>query len=373
MARQHSERWFSKQERLLTNEPMKNTRKYYCHILQFFKFAFIIPTVRALQYVRYANIFREQSTDYLGSSRAVTLTGAPGVGKTFSSINFAISLAETRWSQLQSDYILQSGMIDRWIQDGEIDKIISYRAIEESYLFYKSREEVGIPCLVSSIPIKDQYGRFSYTLTPEVPLQLVRLPEYTVIFNDESGLTQGANTSKTAGSNVRDFYRFNRHFGDFMFINTEQGSDQNAKYMRIVTDHNIRLRRQEWIMKPEIALWRLEKAKAKFFRRRGRGKYAKRPEREQYIIEKLYYREMYLRTIGFRAIPYRYEQSEGNAVNDEHGVYIFPAGGMAQYDARTYRNLYKCKDETIDIDIYRSLIVEENADPHKFDDQITAA
>ena len=70
MARQHSERWFSKQERLLTNEPMKNTRKYYCHILQFFKFAFIIPTVRALQYVRYANIFREQSTDYLGSSRA---------------------------------------------------------------------------------------------------------------------------------------------------------------------------------------------------------------------------------------------------------------------------------------------------------------
>ncbi len=370
MARIHSERWFQKQEARLAGDPFQNTRKYYIHGLKLLFWFLIFPTVNAIRCLNYLGKSREQSQDYLGSARAVTLTGAPGVGKTFSASNFAVSLALQRWEQLQSDYILQSGLINRWISEGDIDKIAAFRSLEESYFFYKEREEVGIPCLISSVPLKDRSGRFSYTLTPEVPLQLLRIPEYTVIFNDESGLTQGANTSRNASSDIRDFYRFNRHFGDYMFLNTEQGGDQNAKYMRIVTDYNIRLTRQEWVMSPKAALWRHEKAKARFFKRQAKGKYSL--EREKYLIEKLYFREKYLKTIGFRAIPYRFEQSEGNTMDAQRGVYIFSASGLAEYDSRSYRNLYKCKDQALQVRMWRSLLVC-GVDPHEYDDQIAAS
>ena len=368
MAKVHTERWFAKQERLLNNEPFKNTRKYYCHVLRFFTRMFIFPTVTALQYARYRNLCLKQSEDYIGKSRAVTLTGEPGVGKTFSATSIAIAIAGRRWEALKSDYLLQSAMINRWIEEGDVEKITSFRSLEESYFFYKEREAIGIPCLVSSIPLRDRCGRFSYQLTPEVPLQLVRLPEYTVIFNDESGLTQGAKTSRNASSDIKDFYRFNRHFGDFLLLNTEQGDDQNAKYIRIVTDHNIRLRRQEWIMKPTAAPWKLEKQKAKFFKKQAQGKYS--PERERYLAEKYYYREKYLKTIGFRAIPYHVTQSEGSGLDGENGIYYFPACGMAEYDDRAFRNLYQSKDKLLNVPIYHSLLVDSN--PHDFDEQIVS-
>lgn len=367
MARKHGEQWFRKQEARLL-EPFKNTIRYYRWGL--LRNLFILPkALYDLARVKYyQSVSLRQSADYLGKARAITFVGAPGVGKTFSGGEFAISVALQQWQKLQSEYLLQSGLVNRWIAEGNVDKVTAYLALEASYWFNKERETQFIPCLASSVPIRDIYGRRSYEYSDAVALQQIRLPEYTVIFNDETGSTQGANTSRNASCDIMDFYRYLRHFGDFMLINTEQGGDGNAKYIRKVTDYNIRLKRQSWIMAPEGAIKRLEKKKKRYFKRRAKGKYSEL--KAKFLCEKLYYRQEYLKTIGYRCIPYRFEATEGNAMDAEQGEYIFPARGIGTYDSRSYRKLYKCRNQDLDLPGWESLLVPSQ-DLHRFDDQIS--
>ncbi|MBO5046735.1 MAG: hypothetical protein J6C93_07725 [Clostridia bacterium] len=313
----------------------------------------------------YVNVSLDQAEDYLGSARAVTFTGPPGCGKTFSGgANFAPIIAEQRWEQLQSDYLLQKSMLAHWISRGEVDKLQSFRALEEAYVFYAERIDTLIPCLISSLPLQDMNGRFSYVLTPEVQAQVRRIPEYSVLYNDESGTTQGADVSKDMVADVKDFYRFNRHFGDLILINSEQGTDGNAKAIRKVTDYNIMLLRQETVMRPYFLERVLSKAKARFFKRISKDKLS--AGKRIRIGESLYYAEMYIKTIGFRVIPYRFGASEQNSFVAETGKYVFPRRGWADYDARAFRNLYKAKDLPIDLEGWTSLLMDEQ-DLHRFD------
>ncbi len=353
-------------------EPFKNTKRYYVHgaILRILS-VFLIgkALVDLICYKHYKSLFEAQSADYLGYSRAVTFVGTPGSGKTFSATEFAVIVANSQWEKLRSDYLLQTEMLPRWIATGDTDKLLSYEALKESYEFYVERESFAIPCLVSSVPVMDIYGRKSYELTDEVALQLKRVPEYSVLFNDESGLSQGANTSRGATSDILDFYRCFRHFGDFILINTEQGGDGNGKYIRKVTDYNIRLRRQEVKMSPYWAEKRYQRAKSRFFRKLSKGKLSE--EKTQFLGEKLYFRGLYLKTIGFREIPYRFESSEGNYVELETGKYIFPREGIGKYDSRSYRLLYKCRKDPIDLSVWNTMLVDEN-NPHKYKKEISA-
>lgn len=408
MKKVHSDRWFSRWERRI-NEPFRNTLLYNCipgisfiviflvtkdyyhgwqafllsilDISIFFRFstswtfildvllwifAFIVQVISLYLFIRsfvnigrckyYESVFYSQSADYLGSARAVTFTGPPGCGKTFSSAaNFATVIAAQRWEKLKSDYFLQRGMFGRWIEQGEVDKLEAFRSLEESYLFFAERESNFIPCLVSSLPIQDRYGRFSYVLTDEVASQIVRVPEYSVLLNDESGDSQGCDTSISAAKEIREFYRFNRHFGDFYLLNTEQGDTGNGKYIRIVTDYNIRLQRQKWIMPPNMLLSLLSRAKNRYFRHVQSGKIS--GEKARYLGQRLYYLEKWAETVGFRAIPYTFSGSDGEGAF-EKGTYIFPAIGMGKYDSRAYRGLYRAKDKEITLDAWTSLTVE---------------
>ena len=69
-----------------------------------------------------------------------------------------------------------------------------------------------------------------------------------------------------------DFWRLNRHFGDFILINTEQGADGNGKYIRKCTDYNIRCFHQEWILPPTKLQAKFEKQKRKFYKKVAKGK-----------------------------------------------------------------------------------------------------
>lgn len=308
----------------------------------------------------YKRLSQKQSGNYLGSARAVTFTGPPGCGKTFSGgANFAIAIAAERWQNLKSDYLLQRSLVKHWIASGDVDKLNAFQSLEESYIFYVERESQFIPCLVSSIPLRDTCGRYSYELTDDVQAQLLRVPEYSVLFNDESGDSQGCDTSKSAPKEIREFYRFNRHFGDFILINTEQGDFGNGKYIRVVTDYNIALEGQQWIMPPNFMLKRLGKKKRRYFEKMNKGKYT--DKKACYIGEKLYYLEKWSETIGFRAVPYRFGASDGNSVTVyEKGTYIFPAHGLATYDSRAYRGLYRAGEREIELRGWTSLAVENH-------------
>ena len=272
---------------------------------------------------------------------------------------------------MQFDYFTESARKDYYIKIMNAEKLKRLQALKESYEFYKEREDKYIPCLVTSIGMQDLQGRYSYTLTPEVYAQLRRVPEYSVLFNDESGREQGCNTSKNVSENVADFYRLNRHFGDFILINTEQGADGNGKYIRKCTDYNVRCYWQEWVLAPTKLQEKFALKKAEFYELKASGELTK--EEEQYLLQELYYDAKYIATIGFRKIKTRKEGTpEQGALNAEDEYKIIPSRTIYNYDERAYAELYECADEPLALSAWTSLTLNSVVEDDKKTDVITA-
>lgn len=310
-------------------------------------------TAVAYSVSRYIEFYNE----CLENGRAITNDGAPGAGKTFTGAQMAYFLARRQWDKLKSDYFTQRTMIAEWIKHGDTDKLSAFRALEESYRYYSDREQTHIPCLVSSIPLKE-YGtqRMSYKLTAEIFLQIDRCPEYSVIFNDESGLGQGADKSKTDDQDVLSFWRFPRHFFDGFFVNTNQDGAQNAIFMRRSTDYLNHIKGQEWLLRPVRLEKRIARRERRYYKYIDRHNLTGKAYKKG---QKLYYLKRYAATIGFRRVRHRLTTTSGEPVGEER-EYIFPAIGGLDYDDRAYRNLYKCKDKAIDLAGWEKLVVDES-------------
>ncbi len=364
--REHSEKWFAKQEARL-QEPLKNTERYYLY--KFWLMIWLLPTligtywaVKAIIELRRKSknlkTFTEYRNDIMSKGRTITNDGPPGAGKTFTGANMAYFLAQQRWQELISDYYTQKAMTAEWIKNGETDKLNAFRALEESYVYFAERERENIPCLVSSIPLREYgTGRMSYVLNNEMFFQIERVPEYTVIFNDESGKDSGADKSKTDKAELLEFWRFPRHFFDGMFVNTNQDGGQNGIFVRRSTDYNNHLYGQEWLQRPERLLNKIERKEQRYFKKLYRGKLTE--EKAEYIAQELYYQKKYAATIGFRAVSHQMATPQGVIIQDKE-VYIFPAIGGVEYDDRCFRNLYRCKDEEIKLQGWEKMVVNEN-------------
>lgn len=312
----------------------------------------------------YISVYEEQREDYLGKGRAVTFIGAPGSGKTVLGGTVSVTLADQRWDKLQFDYFTENARKDYYINTANAEKLKRLQALEESYVFYKEREATNIPCLVTSIGMQDLNGRYSYILTDEVYAQLKRVPEYSVLFNDESGRGQGCDKSKDLSDEVKDFYRLNRHFGDFILINTEQGGDGNAKAVRKCTDYNLRCYWQEWVLAPKKEQRKFEKHKAKFYERREELT----EEEAQYILQELYYEAKYIATIGFRRIKTRKEGTpEQSGLQTEDEYIIIPSRTVFNYDERAYAELYEVADEPLSLGQWTTLTLTKPAGGERTD------
>lgn len=376
MAKVHSEKWFAKQEARL-QEPIKNTMRFYTW--RSWAMIATAPTVLLLpvaikgiiKLVRVRRNLKEYlyfQNDYIRNGRMVTNDGPPGTGKTFTGSNIAYFLALGQWAKLKSDYFTQRSMLAQWVKEGNTVKLESFKALEESYIFYAEREAEHIPCLVSSIPLREYgTGRTSYVLDPEIFLQIARAPEYTVFFNDESGQLFGAEKSKKASPEAADFWRFHRHFLDGMAINTNQDGNQNMIQIRRSTDYVNHLSGQEWLCKPDGLLRKIKKKEQKFYKKLRRGKLSE--EKANYIAQELYFMDKYAHTIGFRQVTHQLVTPQGGFVGEKE-YYIFPAIGGVEYDDRCFRNLYKCKDKPIELRAWDKLAVEQY-DRSVYDSKIT--
>ncbi len=365
----HSPAWFAKQEARL-EEPLKNTVRYYGKSATVKICTGILAIWGIVQLVRlrkYIYNFSNLTTDYMNKGRAVTNDGAPGAGKTFTGANVAYFLALEQWEKLKSEYFTQRTMVSQWLKNGDTDKLETFKAIEESYLFFKEREGSFIPCLVTSIPLREYgTGRMSYVLDRKMFLQKERTAENSVFFNDESGSDQGADTSKTTNKDLLAFWRLPRHFFDGMFVNTNQDGNQNAIYMRRSTDFVSHIFGQEWLMEPLKLQWRYTRKERRYYKRLQRGKLS--AQRAEYIGQELYYLKKYIATIGFRRIKSQLLTTKGVAIGDVDTT-ILPAIGGVQYDDRAYRKQYKCKDKPIKMQGWDKLIIEE-LDTSEFDQEI---
>ncbi len=362
MQRVHSDAWFAKWEARL-QEPIKNTKLYHYRD-GLIKIAFlptiVLPVLGIIQIVRARNYLRqfiECRNEFMHKGRMITNDGPPGAGKTFSGGNMAYYLARDQWAKLQNDYLLQRSMVAEWIKNGESDKIAAFKALEESYKYYADPERINkyIPCLMSSVPLREYgTGRTSYNLSPKVFKQIQRVPEYTVFFNDESGRLSGSDKSKTVDDDVADFWRLYRHFMDGMAVHTNQDGGQNMIQIRRSTDYVNHIFGQETILQPTRLLIKLDRKKRRFNKKLGKMDAAK----EEYLAQELYYLEKYIATIGFRRVLHQLSTAQGERIGEKE-YYIFPAIGGVQYDDRSYRNLYKCKDKKIELEGWESLVVDE--------------
>ncbi len=369
----HSAKWFAKQEARL-EEPLKNTIRYKGKNATLKIFlglpTLVLPVLGIVELWNLAKDVRETvnfTTDYMRSGRAVTNDGAPGAGKTFTGCNTAYYLSIEAWEQLQEDYATQKAMLPEWLKNGESDKIEAFKAIEKSYKFYKEREATNIPCLVSTIPLREYgTGRMSFVVTPEMFLQIDPVPEYTIFFIDEIGEDQGVDKSDTQNPDYLAFWRFPRHFFDGKFVNTNQDGGQAAIAVRRSTDYVNHIVGQEWKDRPTALINRYKRKKARFFKRLKQGKYSK--ARAQYIAQELYYLKKYYKTIGFRQVTCQLRTTKGEAVGNLE-KFILPAIGGVQYDDRTYRNQYKCKDKPINLRGWEKLTIDEY-DHSEFNEQV---
>ena len=376
MPKVHNEEWFAKQNARL-KEPTKNTLSYYSRrswaMIATAPTVILLPLaivgiIKLVSVHKYLNQYIDFRNDFISNGRMVTNDGAPGAGKTFSGANMAYFLALGQWEKLKNDYYTQRSMLAEWVKSGDTDKLEAFKSLEESYLFYAERELTNIPCLVSTIPLREYgTGRTSYVLDFDIFLQVVRAPEYSVFFNDESGQMFGADKSKTATADATDFWRFYRHFLDAMAVNTNQDGGQNMIAIRRSTDYVNHLYGQEWLHKPDGLLRKFARKTQKFYKKLNKGKLTE--EKANYLGQELYYLDKYLHTIGFRKITHQLGTPQGVLVG-ERDYYIFPAIGGVQYDDRCFRNLYKCKNKGIELKGWDKLAVEQY-DRSVYDDKIT--
>lgn len=340
--------------------------------------AAIVFAVKAVKVIvkvnRYKAKYDRQTENYMKREHSICFIGPPGSGKSVSAGDVAVHVAARRWRDLQIKYATEKWRLPYYERTGQTEKIEDFFAIEESYLFFKRNERRAVPCLATSIGMKVK-GRYTYKATPLFFVQHKRVAEYTVIFDDESGATKGSDTSKAASKRIKLFYRFVRHFGDFIIIMTEQNSAKNADYIRSCLDNNIYCYCQEWVMEPERlgkkisaladkVLGDLQSPAAADETRRAALRRAKR----------LYYLNEYRKSIGFRRIRRKNEgntERTTNVYKDSEETIVLPSRPVFDYDDRAYRRLYKAGGQVIDMEIWQRLSFGEEDDFDRYEKYIT--
>lgn len=350
---------FEKMEARL-KEPIKNTIRYYTKSELLKIASVVLAPLGIYNFIKLYKKLKHYSnftTEFISKGRTVTNDGPPGAGKTFLGINTAYTLASEQWEKLQDDYVTQKAMLADWLKAGDTDKLEAFKTLEESYLFYKEREDKYIPCLISSIPLREYgTGRMSYAITPEIFLQQDRVPEYSILFIDEIGEEQGVSISMTTDPNYLAFWRYIRHFFEGKAVNTNQDGSQAAIAVRRSTDYVNHIIGQEWLMRPTALIKRFNRIKERYYKRLESGIYSK--ALAERTARKLYYLKRYIATIGFRQVTCQLYTTKGVAVGNEI-KFILPAIGCVQYDDRTFRKQYKCRKQEIHLHAWEKLIIDE--------------
>lgn len=294
----------------------------------------------------YQSMYFAQANGYMVNQHSVCCTGPPGAGKTSYGGDMSVHVAARRWEDLKYDYHTQKRQVMNWIRLGMTEELEKFRAIKDAYLFFKARERWYVPCLATTFGMRVG-GRYTYKANNKFFTQMQRIPEYCVIFDDEAGSTKGANTSSNVADNVADFYRYIRHYGDFMIVMTEQGDDGAGKYIRKCLDNTIYCKGQKWVFRPDFLLRVFERMKRKMIDGEENGLCRLRYNAFVYYLGKI------ARTIGYRQITYKNMgniEHEDGELKGTGGKIFLPARLIYDYDDRAYRFTYKAKDLPLDLE-----------------------
>lgn len=334
------------------------------------------------------NIFRVMSHyDMVELFKYVILRmGEPGSGKSSSGIYDALILAEKLWKKLKFEFWCIKNRIAKIysgthlehkvvgldenkmpiveytrIYTGNKDKIKHAVEVVEAYEYYS--EHKCIPCLWGDIPIFKN-GVACSKFTADHLLQKRRVLYLGVAFLDEIGSMLPPELSNSKIRAIDLMFRFTRQYKEFRIISTEQDGKATLISARRVTAENKRMLQQKHILKPIVLNWLSSLLETKFV--------SKEPtDRKVNFITNL---KTYVNNVGFR--KFKYSDYGNLQVGNKGGSgsktksFLAPPSLNCEYDDRTFKNLYECKDDAPNVEQFESLVLSEEEVRELFNEEI---
>lgn len=308
-------------------------------------FVFIRRFVPFCKVFYYRNEVRRFHCDINMSNRCVMWDGAPGTGKTFSSIYITCYQALILWEELVTQYLIRMPFAAKYLweyQQGKNNVWVAFKAVYDSIKFYN--ENGYIPCCYSNVRFVF-CGKEPIPLTLEYFQQKKRFAEFNVKLADEFAEmlpnTMRTNNGFKDALHVNDINNYLSMFRQYdeghMILNDQRGTEvfKGARSVFNVTNYLIE---QRAIMRPRFLEW-LYAFIVGCIKKRGINT-SRRLSSFLFKLDEL------IKDIGFRRFYYvRTLGADGRMKNDkEVHDYLLPCDVPFSYDDRARRGEYKAKD-----------------------------
>lgn len=292
--------------------------------------------------------------------------GAPGAGKTSSLIYDVVILAIKSWEDIQYQYWLLKPNFEKIAREGTQDEQRRCREIVEAYEYYSAEHIVNgvktkiVPCLHSNIPIYVDGLPCSKLLVKHI-MQEAKLPYGAVCLGDEFGLMVPQELHTNKPIQIKEMAKFPRHFGDFHFGLTEQDQKNMFIEFRRSTCENKYMLSQKWELQPWLLNWVFKSLQKHYTRHE--------PTRER--VSQIKALDRLRSNVGFRKYTYIDRGNENNLEGiSRKKTFILPVFLNADYDSRTFKNLYRARDKTIEPDIWDNIVIPDETLKELFRDDI---
>ena len=138
-------------------------------------------------------------------------------------------------------------------------------------------------------------------------------------------------------------FKFTRHYRDFRLILTEQDGSASLISARRVTAENRKMIKQTHILKPLLLNFILKISKAMLIKK----------EPTDTKVRYLTNLDYYVNSVGFRVYKYEdygnLEVGNKGEVSSRRKSFIAPPRLNCSYSSRTFKNLYKPKDQSLNV------------------------
>lgn len=300
---------------------------------------FLISATAVLRQCIYEIRVKQHEQDIATNIYVDNTEGAPGAGKTSSVINDSKLLADIRYSEICQEYAMLKPFMDSipsWPGRQKEDAM----EIIETYEYYQTSGTY--PCLWTTFSAFVD-GVPANQFTVDHILQRKRLPYGSVIAVDEFNLFIPQNIYRDTPYEIIEISKFCRQWG-FSFKIADQATDGTVIYFRRVSGRNRYMLEQEWVLQPKLLQWLLKKillSKKELTQRRVN--FCK-------ILQKI------IKASGYR--KYYYVDTGTVKYKDDHAkvqTFILRSNLNVEYDDRAFKNLYRCKDQALEISAWKHL------------------
>ena len=323
-------------------------------------FFFVLSLINFARFVFYINRMNAKIDFAINNQSSFSIySGAPGTGKSADAMFISHEIAKRNWRELEYQY----WKIARHLKNKDFKPNADQKEIIDAYNFYVTSG--GVPCWGTNIPgYSKRYKKFSYDIRTSVLKQEERAPYKLAGVYDEVGaclpmeMKGKREKNEDGATDVTDFCKFGRHFGDFTFFGCEQ--DQSNVYIdfrRVVGEIRIFTGKEE-LLKPRFLRWIYNKLKEHFVN--------KMRVSDSVLFSKFMDKlENYIRKCGFLRFNYKIRSNTetGGLISsvdagDKDCIYM-PCANEVVYRSRAFREAYKAKDKTISLQPWQSLYMSD--------------